>query len=189
MWANLVRFEVLAVIRRTEMQVSKRVFSEVLSVILVLSAFAAGLEAAVDWENPEMIGRNKEPGHCTLMPYPDVETALVGTREASPYHKSLNGSWKFKWAAKPADRPKDFYKVEYDISGWDEIPVPSNWELHGYGIPTYTNAAFPFAPVLIFRTTTTLSGRTGRSLRCRRSGRSGRFFYTLPGSGARFIFG
>ena len=147
MWANLVRFEVLAVIRRTEMQVSKRVFSEVLSVILVLSAFAAGLEAAVDWENPEMIGRNKEPGHCTLMPYPDVETALVGTREASPYHKSLNGSWKFKWAAKPADRPKDFYKVEYDISGWDEIPVPSNWELHGYGIPTYTNAAYPFAPV------------------------------------------
>ncbi|UCF44429.1 MAG: DUF4981 domain-containing protein, partial [Planctomycetota bacterium] len=51
------------------------------------------------------------------------------------------------WVAKPADRPRDFYKPDYDVNWWDEIPVPSNWELHGYGIPTYTNAAFPFAPV------------------------------------------
>jgi len=114
---------------------------------VVLACFAADLAAAVDWENPEMIDRNKEPGHCTLMPYADVATAVVGTREASPYHKSLNGSWKFKWVPKPAERPVDFYKADYDVSGWDEIIVPSNWELHGYGIPTYTNAAFPFAPV------------------------------------------
>ena len=43
------------------------------------------------WENPEVFGRNTEPAHCTLMPYPDEETALVGTREASPFFQSLNG--------------------------------------------------------------------------------------------------
>ncbi len=105
-----------------------------------------------DWENPEMIGQNKEAAHCTLMPYPDVASALVGTREASPFHKSLssatgNGNWKFNWVKKPAERPKDFYKPDYDVNSWKEIPVPSNWELYDYGIPTYTNAAYPFAPV------------------------------------------
>ena len=100
-----------------------------------------------DWENPEMIGQNKEAAHCTLMPYPNTTKALMGTREASPFHKSLNGNWKFNWVKKPAERPKNFHKPDYDVSSWEEIPVPSNWELYGYGIPTYTNAAYPFAPV------------------------------------------
>ena len=105
-------------------------------------------EAGVpDWENPEVFGRNKEPGHCTLMPYPGIARALEGTREASPYYKLLNGNWKFKWVERPADRPCGFYKLNYDVSHWREIPVPSNWELQGYGIPTYTNAAYPFSPV------------------------------------------
>jgi len=99
-----------------------------------------------DWENPEMIGWNKEPAHCTLMPYLDIESALTGTREASPFHKSLNGNWKFHWVKKPAERPKDFYKLDYDVSSWGEIPVPSNWELQGYGIPIYTNITYPFSP-------------------------------------------
>ena len=97
-----------------------------------------------DWENPEMIGRNKEAAHCTLMPYADIESALTGTREASPFHKSLNGKWKFNWVPKPEDRPKNFYKLNYDVSNWNEIPVPSNWELKGYGMPIYTNLIYPF---------------------------------------------
>ena len=100
-----------------------------------------------DWENPEMIGRNKEAAHCTLMSYPDIATALEGAREASPFYELLNGNWKFNWVQKPADRPRDFYKLDYGVSSWKEIPVPSNWELYGYGIPTYTNAAYPFSPV------------------------------------------
>lgn len=97
-----------------------------------------------DWENPEMIGQNKEPGHSTLIPYPDVETALKGVRSESPFYESLNGEWKFNWVRKPADRPVDFYKADYDVSGWDDIVVPSNWQMHGYGIPIYTNMVFPF---------------------------------------------
>jgi beta-galactosidase len=101
----------------------------------------------LDWENPQVFRQNKEPAHCTLMPYPDADTAKEGTRTASPFHLSLNGRWRFRWVGKPADRPAGFHDPGCDVSGWDEIPVPSNWQLQGYGIPIYTNTQYPFAPV------------------------------------------
>src|SRR4030042_5318325 len=58
-----------------------------------------------DWENPNLNSINKEPPHCTLLPYPNDQTALEGTRKASIYHQSLNGKWKFHWVSKPDDRP------------------------------------------------------------------------------------
>lgn len=97
-----------------------------------------------DWENPAMIGRNKEPPHATYIPYADVKTALGRDPAASPFYRSLNGTWKFKWVRRPADRPVDFYKDEYDVSGWHDVPVPSNWEILGFGVPVYTNSAYPF---------------------------------------------
>ncbi len=105
-----------------------------------------GWRSGPDWENPEVVGINKEPGHCTLIPYLALEQALTADRTASPFHKSLNGKWKFNWVRKPADRPADFYKGDYDVSGWAEIAVPANWQMHGYGIPIYTNMRFPFPP-------------------------------------------
>ncbi|MCJ7693238.1 MAG: hypothetical protein MUO22_07465, partial [Sedimentisphaerales bacterium] len=125
------------------MQTTKFSFSVTIGLLVMLLTAGQAL-AANDWENPEMIGRNKEAAHCTLMPYADTETALQGTKEASPFYKSLNGAWKFNWVRKPADRPKEFYKLDYDVTGWEEIPVPSNWQMHGYGIPIYTNAKHPF---------------------------------------------
>ncbi len=95
-----------------------------------------------DWENSMMIGQNKEPAHNTLIPYPDIETALGGT-SISPYFKLLNGKWKFNWVKRPADRPIEFYKVDYDMSNWKEIPVPSHWQLQGYGRPIYLNFQYP----------------------------------------------
>jgi beta-galactosidase len=97
-----------------------------------------------DWENPQVVGINKEPGHCTLVPYPNTRTALKCERQASKFYKSLNGKWKFNWVSKPSDRPVDFYKPRYDVSGWDEIPVPSNWQMHGYGRPIYLNVTYPY---------------------------------------------
>ena len=99
-----------------------------------------------DWENPDVVGINKEPAHCTLIPYSDVETALKADRKDSRFYRSLNGNWKFNWANKPADRPLDFYKPDYDVSTWKLIPVPSNWQMHGYGIPIYLNVRYPFPP-------------------------------------------
>lgn len=97
-----------------------------------------------EWENPAMIGWNKEPYHCTLLPYPDGDSALKGTPEACPFYQSLNGFWKFHWVGKPGDRPRDFHRPDYDVSAWDAIPVPSNWEFLGYGIPIYSNVRYPF---------------------------------------------
>ena len=127
--------------------------SRVLSSLLILSMVASLVTTAwaqedcpkpFDWENPGVIGLNKERAHCTLMPYASVEAALAGRREGSQFYRSLNGKWRFNWVRKPADRPKDFYKGDYDVSGWDEIPVPSNWQMHGYGRPIYTNMRYPF---------------------------------------------
>ena len=97
-----------------------------------------------DWENPAVFGRNKEPAHCTYIPYADIKTALTNDPAQSPFYQSLNGIWKFNWVRKPADRPVDFYDDDYDVSRWDDIAVPGNWELQGYGIPIYTNTDYPF---------------------------------------------
>lgn len=97
----------------------------------------------MDWENSEMIGENKEPAHNTLIPYQDFKSALKRIPEESLYYKSLNGKWKFNWVRKPDDRPKDFFKIDYNTKEWDDIPVPSNWQMHGYGIPIYLNVRYP----------------------------------------------
>ncbi len=107
---------------------------------------AAEPAAQNDWENPEVFGINKEPPHCTLMPFGDEQSALSCEREESPFYKSLNGRWKFHWVKQPSDRPIEFHRPDYDVSGWDEIPVPSNWQMHGYGVPIYTNVPYPFKP-------------------------------------------
>lgn len=97
-----------------------------------------------DWEDQRVFEINKERPHSTLMPYKNRDKAVVGVREKSKNYKSLNGMWKFNWASKPADRPVDFYKIDYNVSGWNDIRVPSNWEIEGYGTPIYTNITYPF---------------------------------------------
>ncbi|MFX1408629.1 MAG: glycoside hydrolase family 2 TIM barrel-domain containing protein [Promethearchaeota archaeon] len=98
-----------------------------------------------DWENLEVIEINKEPAHNTFYLYSDIESALKGNYEQSSFYNFLNGKWKFHWANNPSQRPVDFYKVNYNIDQWDKIPVPSNWEMLGYGKPIYTNIQYPYS--------------------------------------------
>ena len=95
-------------------------------------------------ENPECLGINKEPAHATLMPYVSLKEALAADRYASFFCRSLNGMWKFNWVSWPQARPVDFYKTSYNVSSWKEIPVPSNWQLLGYGTPYYRNLGYTF---------------------------------------------
>ncbi len=97
-----------------------------------------------DLENEQVIGRNKEPGRATSFFYADREAALEGDPAKSPWFQSLDGTWKFKWAPNPDTRPADFYKPDFDVSGWDDIPVPSSWQTKGYGVPLYSNIPYPF---------------------------------------------
>jgi beta-galactosidase len=104
----------------------------------------AGAQEVPDWENPRVFGINKEMPHATLVPYANERAALAGDAGGSPFVRSLNGRWKFHWVKQPSERPVDFYKPDYDVSGWKEIRVPSNWEMEGYGTPIYTNITYPF---------------------------------------------
>jgi beta-galactosidase/beta-glucuronidase len=102
-----------------------------------------------DWENPAIVGRNKEPGHVPLAPYDATADALardVIQREASPYIHSLNGEWRFDLVPNPAATPEGFERPDYADDAWDTIPVPSNWELQGYSNPIYVNVQYPFPP-------------------------------------------
>ena len=101
-------------------------------------------KATYDWENPQVVGKNKEPAHCTYIPYADKETALRNVPADSPFYKSLNGIWKFNWVRKPPDRPINFYRDDCDVSQWSNINVPGNWELQGFGIPVYTDTDYLF---------------------------------------------
>ncbi|PWS30368.1 glycoside hydrolase family 2 TIM barrel-domain containing protein [Pedobacter paludis] len=95
-------------------------------------------------EDPENIGINKEASHATLMPYADLKQALAAKRHASTFSRSLNGMWKFNWVDWPQKRPVNFYKPSYDVSGWKEIKVPSNFQVEGYGTPYYSNYNYIF---------------------------------------------
>lgn len=95
-------------------------------------------------ENPECLGINKQPAHATLIPYADIKEALAARRDASSFSRSLNGMWKFNWVTEPSLRPVDFYKTDFNANGWKEIPVPSCWQLQGYGTPYYRNNGYTF---------------------------------------------
>ncbi|MFC1764692.1 glycoside hydrolase family 2 TIM barrel-domain containing protein [Planctomycetota bacterium] len=112
--------------------------------ILLCGTLVCTGTATEDWQNAEMIGQNKEHGHSTLLPFATQAQALDGRRELSPYYKSLNGAWKFHWVKHPDERPHNFYRPDYAVHGWDEIKVPSNWQMSGYGTPIYTNITHPF---------------------------------------------
>ncbi|MDF1512620.1 MAG: beta-galactosidase, partial [Anaerolineae bacterium] len=94
-----------------------------------------------DWNNPAVIDRNKEHGHVPLKPYINISDALTDT---APLTRSLNGKWAFHWAPRVELAPEEFYTPDYDLSEWELIPVPSNWEMHGYDKPIYINWGYPF---------------------------------------------
>ena len=102
------------------------------------------VEAANDWENPAVLQVNTEKPHATMMAFPSREAAASHQRENSSWFYSLNGNWKFNWVKTTAERPMDFFKSDFEAKDWGKINVPSNWQREGYGIPIYTNVAYPF---------------------------------------------
>lgn len=108
------------------------------------------LSTLPDWENPQVIGINKEPAHAVFVPYEDVETAIADSNHTfnSRYHQSLDGMWKFNWSESPGKRPENFYQQDYDVSGWNEITVPSPWQMQGFGQPIYLNAIYPIESIM-----------------------------------------
>ncbi|MCJ7582617.1 MAG: DUF4981 domain-containing protein [Candidatus Aminicenantes bacterium] len=123
---------------------SKRRLIVLIMLICVIIIPVIFAQEIPDWENPRIFGINKEFAHTTLMVYPDIQSAIKNSRSSSPFFQSLNGSWKFFWVKTPAERPMEFYKPEFNVDHWETIPVPSNWQMEGYGIPIYLNQSYPF---------------------------------------------
>ena len=89
-----------------------------------------------DWENPAVLGINKLPYHSTLQ--------LPSRQKECKEIVSLDGQWHFRWSPNPDERPVGFEAADYDVSKWDKIAVPGNWQTQGYGTPIYVNMGYPF---------------------------------------------
>lgn len=102
------------------------------------------LSPTYDWENPAVFAIHKEAPHTHFVPFENEIQALTFDRTQSPFFQLLNGQWKFKLKNNPLHTPIEFSNIDFDDSTWNTIPVPSNWQLQGHGIPRYTNMNHPF---------------------------------------------
>lgn len=84
------------------------------------------------WQNSLVFEENKLPAHTH-------HTSSIDHCKKGVSFLSLNGDWQFNWSATPMNTPEGFELKDFDASEWDEICVPSNWELEGYSIPQYVN--------------------------------------------------
>lgn len=101
-------------------------------------------KAPVYWQDLSVFKVNTEAPRATFLPYDSESKLAADDYQTSPYYKLLNGNWKFNWSANPSSVPAGFFDPSFDVSNWDELPVPSNWQMHGYDYPIYTNRQYPF---------------------------------------------
>ncbi|MBP3663176.1 MAG: DUF4981 domain-containing protein [Bacteroidales bacterium] len=120
----------------------KRTFFFLCSLVCCILAGAQTLSEG-PWYNHYVNGINRLPARATSYSFDDEAKALDGNREASRM-VSLNGTWKFKFVEDVPQAPLDFFNEGYDVTAWDDIKVPSCWEMQGYGYPIYTNTQYPF---------------------------------------------
>lgn len=103
-----------------------------------------GFADSPDWENEQVLHINTEPPRATFVPFATIAGALSGEDSRSPFYRSLNGLWKFHWSPDPDQRPTNFFDTDFDDSSWKTIPVPSSWQMEGYGTPIYLGSGYPF---------------------------------------------
>ncbi|MBQ8336536.1 MAG: discoidin domain-containing protein [Bacteroidaceae bacterium] len=110
--------------------------------------YVKGQEAGlVEWESPEELSLNKEQPKAWFFHFKNEDNARKVLPENSEYYMSLDGTWSFNWVANPWERPVDFFKTDFDVSSWDKVQVPMNWNVYGlqpdgsqkYGTPIYVN--------------------------------------------------
>lgn len=136
----------------------KRLFA----IVLLMSCLAAGAQNpglrgfsyetvsapdGTEWESPERLALNKEQPRTWFFCFDGTESARRILPEYSEYYMTLDGKWRFNWAGNPDERPAGFYRTDFDVSGWDKVTVPMQWNVAGirrdgslaYGVPIYVN--------------------------------------------------
>lgn len=119
---------------------------KVLCALTVAAATSVSAQNLPEWQTIEHFRDGQIPSHALVVPYRtnDVKAVEEMQYDHSPYYMSLNGKWKFHWNKNVDLRPKGFQDPAYDVSSWDEINVPGNWERQGYGTTIYVNTTYEF---------------------------------------------
>ena len=113
-----------------------------LTCLLGFMALSMEAQSFQEWKDPRINEVNRAPMHANYFAYESADAAKKGVKENSANFMSLNGSWKFSWVKDADARPTDFWKTGFDDKGWNDLPVPGLWELHGYGDPIYVNIGY-----------------------------------------------
>ena len=110
-----------------------------LGMVALLASSTLSATEHHDWEDNHVLQINREPARAYFIPY---------GQKAGDRMLSLNGEWQFRWTKTPQWRIKDFYRTDFNDSGWIKFPVPANWEVndgnHTFGTPIYISAGYPF---------------------------------------------
>lgn len=118
--------------------------------LLTRSLFAQQPSETPFYANPKISSQHTETPHTTIWPCATEQQAIINDRSASSRIQSLNGSWKFKWVKHPNLVPADFIHIATHDQDWDDLLVPSNWQVigaregRGYDRPIFTNIRHPF---------------------------------------------
>lgn len=112
--------------------------------ILLFFGYSASAQDRPPHENHKVFEINRLDPRASFFAFESEQLADIGKKKKSKRFLSLNGIWDFKWVKNPNDRPRDFYKWDLDISNWEEIKVPANWEVEGFGYPIYLDERYPF---------------------------------------------
>lgn len=97
------------------------------------------------YENLHILHENTMPDRNYYIPAGKAYSTSLDARDHSDRVQFLNGTWKFRYYDSIYNLQDEFYSEGYDVSGFDDIPVPSVWQMHGYDYHQYTNVRYPFA--------------------------------------------
>ena len=114
----------------------------ILTSLLAWMTLTLGAQTFQEWKDPRINAVNRAPMHANYFAYESAEAAKKGIKENSANFMTLNGTWKFNWVKDADSRPTDFWETGFNDKGWNDIPVPGVWELHGYGDPIYVNIGY-----------------------------------------------
>ncbi len=114
-------------------------------VLLAISVKTTAQDSLPYWKDVSVVSRNKVPARTTFMSYDNKKSASTFRYETSPYYYLLNGTWKFKYFNNYQLVPDNIVNQGIDTYDWNQIKVPGNWELQGYGSAIYVNHPYEFA--------------------------------------------
>ena len=96
------------------------------------------------WENHQIDGINRMPARAYFLTFPSKEKALLNNNRYTHAFKNLNGVWKFMFLDAPEYSPEGFFNSDFDVTKMDDITVPGNWQLQGYGKMHYSDLWYNF---------------------------------------------